>query len=258
MSTGTVNIDGRILSPIKKHVKLLCEANYLPEKRRPENVAHYKFWTDNQKAVLVSNLLGDGSLSSRDNYGFTARFRFVQMAKREEYVRYLCDIYSNYLTPQKYPLSRLKKSYMDKTHLQSELVTRSTPILSPYFRTWYTAGVKKLPLDFAKGLLNPLSVAIWYADDGIRNNTGGPALCTDNFSEEEIRSLADLLERSLGVISTVYTHQSTHHKTYKRLRINGIQNALKFRTVIKPRMSPCSAYKIDNNVSTRETLDLLH
>jgi hypothetical protein len=53
-----------------------------------------------------------------------------------------------------------------KTYHNTKMQTHRTELFEEQYQRWYPNGKKIVPQDVA---LTPLSLAIWFADDGIQN-----------------------------------------------------------------------------------------
>lgn len=142
------------------------------------------FLSDRTKGLILGSLLGDGSLRIHKPYK-NARFSFRHSEKQEEYffwkVNQLKEISGEkcwwrqekgMLRYQSLALRQLTELY-HLTHEKNKLVVR---------RKWLNQ-------------LSPLSLAVWWLDDGslITNSRRG-VLCTDPFSYEEQKLLARYLK----------------------------------------------------------------
>jgi hypothetical protein len=62
------------------------------------------------------------------------------------------------------------------------------------YDSFYLDKVKILPtLEFLKKICTTLALAIWFMDDGSKNNTGGLLLHTNSFTLDEVKMLQKML-----------------------------------------------------------------
>lgn len=71
----------------------------------------------------------------------------------------------------------------------------ANPSLNWLYEGFYQEGKKIIDVSFIKPYFTPMSLAIWIMDDGSKNNTG-IRLCTDSFTLEECKRLAEFLTSS--------------------------------------------------------------
>ncbi len=109
--------------------------------------------SDLQWEVILGGLLGDGTLIASRN-GMSARFRFAHGSKQAEYADWKASLFANIGTSRS--VSRTGVVAHDLPPL---------PELAELRRAVYVAGKKVLSWDYLKRL-TPLSLAIWYMDDG--------------------------------------------------------------------------------------------
>lgn len=160
--------------------------------------------TDTQKSVLTGLMLGDGCLYRREkthnpyltvcrssvdkNYLLWQYYLFAEFCKRKP-VDY--TIYDN----------RTKMNYHG-----CKFTTRRIPLFNEWYDKWYPNGKKTIPDDLQ---LDPLSLAIWFCDDGHIKNTCSKwrfrlKLSTDGFSENDVEKLISILEKRYNYIFNKY------------------------------------------------------
>ena len=106
-----------------------------------------------QEEVVLGSLMGDGALSpTRSGHG--ARFRFTHGPKQTEYCDWKASLFANIGSSRS--VSAAGVVFHDLTPL---------PELAELRRAVYVAGKKVLSEDYLKQL-TPLSLALWYMDDG--------------------------------------------------------------------------------------------
>ena len=80
--------------------------------------------------------------------------------------------------------------------------TLSHPELEEYRSKFYIDRRKVIPRELE---LMPLSMAVWFMDDGSRKSSQcrGPYLNTQSFNSAEVAFLQDVIRRDVGVETTV-------------------------------------------------------
>jgi recombination protein RecA len=116
-----------------------------------QSVEHHL--SDFQREVLLGGLMGDGALSpSRSAHG--ARFRFGHGAKQADYCEWKTSLFENVGVSRS--SNAQGSTFCDVTPL---------PELAELRHAVYVGGRKVFSHDYLKQL-TPLSLAIWYMDDG--------------------------------------------------------------------------------------------
>ena len=108
-----------------------------------------------QHSIVVGTLLGDGSMRCKTN----ALLEVNHSHHQQSYVQWKYEALAEFVaTPP-----RLRRGNGKRTACR--FVTRSLPVLTPYYRLFYEGGRKRIPtLE-----LSPLALAVWFMDDGCRS-----------------------------------------------------------------------------------------
>lgn len=109
-----------------------------------------------------------------------------------------------------------------------------------YRRLFYPNGRKTITPD-AMNMLTPLSLAVWYMDDGNfyhRNNSGTIRLYTLAFSEDENRLAARILRERFGFQLNVTPYRSKFILTTSRGK-----DVVSFHNTVRAYIHPCMVRK---------------
>ena len=180
----------------------------------------------------MGSLLGDGSLRLHEPYR-NARFSFRHTITQREYfswkVNALREISSSRCVWEQpgdgYPNAKEKLRYQSLA-LES---------LTELYRLTHDGKQFRIRRKWLN-MLTPLSLAIWWFDDGsLIANTRKGVLCTDGFPREEI----ELLSRYLAVVWKVRAHVGAVGTTgrranYYRLWFRSTEELKKFMHIILP------------------------
>ena len=206
--------------------------------------------TKMQKAIVLGSILGDGALEFGGYAG--TRLQIKQSLQRKEYVFWLYE--------------RLKKTCnlppkQRKDNKQWYFATRFTIELTWYYKKFYEqkTGRKKIPKDIADLLKLPLTLAVWYMDDGSLDYRPKDhcafSFSVDNCSLDEAKLLTLALQKNFGINASIQM-PSSRGKGYPKLYI-GAKGREKFLQVVTPYIHRCFAYKLpQNRVSPSETESL--
>jgi len=186
-----------------------------------------------QRAIIIGSILGDAGLYSnwsRTNY----RLKVQQCLKQSVYVEWKYEALAPLVLtpPQQYVRTR-----------SVWFRTISHPELTRLHAVFYRDGKKIIPENIAEYLANPVTMAVWFMDDGnIKSGNGkvrGYNLNTQSFSREENIRLRDAIEAVHGIGSSI---EHNHH--YYRLGIYHRQSREKFVSLVREFVIPSLQYKI--------------
>lgn len=111
-----------------------------------------------QQAVIEGSLLGDGHLTKPRGKGNSA-FSKTQTARRREYLDWSHDLLGDYSSS----VNEYDSWAKGKKYRKSKLICHALPVFTELRNKWYPDGIKIVPRDI---VLSPLSIAIWFFDDG--------------------------------------------------------------------------------------------
>ena len=204
-----------------------------------------------QHQVLCGILLGDANLQTENN-GRTYRLRVTQAAANKEYLFHLYKIFKVFVTTP----PRLDTFFDERTkkHYQRWVFsTTQQSVFRFYGQQFYLCNRKVVPKRIGK-CLSPRSLAYWYMDDGAQKWKGrslGVRLCTDSFTDKEVKDLAKLLTDKYHLITST-------EKKGKGLRIYISSHSYeRLRLVIYNYLVPCMVYKFPTPLPRKKTLDPL-
>ena len=87
-----------------------------------------------------------------------------------------------------------------KTYCHFRFATKTIPELNEYRQIFYPDGKKVVPHNILELLIEPLSLAVWYMDDGHkRTDCSALRLNTQSYSVGEQVMLQDCLLKNFGV-----------------------------------------------------------
>jgi hypothetical protein len=176
-----------------------------------------------QHEVIVGSLLGDGSMRCKTN----ALLEINHSVQQRAYVDWKYSLLASLVaTP---PTARLGNA----GRIAYRFVTRSLPELTPYYRRFYPLGRKTIP----KVELTPLTMAVWFMDDGSRSRSA-VYLNTQQFDEETQCRLLNELREQWGIEGSL-----NRDKSYHRIRLT-VVGTVRFVELVGPHMLPGFWYKL--------------
>ncbi len=195
--------------------------------------------TQRQKDILLGKILGDGILEQN---GKNVRLKIDHGARQKDYVSWLYKEFQDLASKPHQLFFQDKRNGQIYEHWR--FATYSFSVLNTWRKIFYINRRKIIPATIAK-LLSPLSLAIWYMDDGFRRlDCKGLYLCTSAYSIKEQHILQQALEKKF----TIYT--SLHFaRSYVRIYVPSSQ-VNKFCNIIRPFILPSFYYKLFDPVTT--------
>lgn len=186
---------------------------------------------DNQKAIVIGTILGDGCLCdnwSKTNY----RLKMSHSIKQREYVLWKYGILRDWILTEPKVYEKTKSI---------TIRTISHPELTDLHGIFYRDKKKIIPKNI-QDLLNPLTMAVWFMDDGniIRDKSRfcGYHMNTQSFTFKENERLAEILNSEFKILCTVQKNHGKH-----RLHI-GSRSRNQFTDLICDYVLPSLQYKL--------------
>ena len=179
--------------------------------------------TDNQRAIIIGSLLGDGSMRCKTH----ALLEINHSIHQQGYVDWKYSQLKNLVRTA----PKLRRG--NGLRIAYRFTTLSLPQLTPIYREFYREGKKIVP----RLELKPLSVAVWFMDDGCKSRTS-VYLNTQQFGMASQLALSRMLHRQHNLKTTL-----NRDKTYFRLRI-AVESIERFKQLVESRMLPGFRYKL--------------
>lgn len=191
--------------------------------------------TDQQERLLVGTLLGDGCLELNGNH---VRLRITHSLKQKGYLFWKYSRLEN-LCPSEPRLAKSWHSKAQRFYERYEFSTFSIPLLRRFWEMFYTPRGKVVPDSIMTVLDDPLTLAVWYMDDGYkRNDCNAVRFSTDCFSVTEQRLLQRCLKDNFGLETSLHRKGSTWN-----IYIPSSQTG-EFRRIVEPHIHPSLRYKL--------------
>lgn len=186
------------------------------------------------KEIILGSLLGDGSLNIHKNYK-NARFSFRHSILQKEYFLWKANMLSDIFSDKNIFIQDNDGGYSKnkKMRFQSRALPQLTEI--------NTLVRKRGKFHIRRKWLNqmtPLSLAVWWFDDGsIISNGRKGVFCTDGFEKKQVERLSQYLKIVWNIQSTVApvgAKRDGTKKQYYRLWIRSSEELKKFLRIILP------------------------
>lgn len=198
---------------------------------------------ERQRSIIVGTLLGDGHLETVDK-GQTYRLKITHSVRQKEYTEWLYNELKNLVrTP---PQRKLKKG-INKTYEEYWFNTYSLGSLRFYAQQFYVYGEKVIPKIIGK-LLDPLTIAVWFMDDGSykSNRHRTYIIHTLSFKKNNLKLLQDVLEKKYEIKTRLHKQ---YYKSSMKWRLYILsESADKFKNLIESFILPSLKYKLGNTM----------
>ncbi len=189
-----------------------------------------------QISVLIGSLLGDGTM--RKALGkLNALFEVNHTIIQKDYVDW------KYRLLKLFVLTPPKARKGNGTRIAYRFTTQSLPIFTELYNRFYVNKRKIVPAGLQ---LDPLTLAVWFMDDGSKSRSSF-YLNTQQFSLEDQQELLKILKEQFGLNANI-----NMDKIYYRIRIT-TESTKRFKGIIKPYVAPSMLYKLGDDPVTTDS-----
>jgi hypothetical protein len=188
--------------------------------------------TKRQKEILIGLILGDGNLSKPGGPNANSRLRVNHGYKQLFYNKWLKREFKS--LNASIDIFEPSKNTYGKTKM-NRMCTKVCKELTWFYYQSYTPK-KSLSKSWLQEI-SPLSLAIWYQDDGYKN-----MLNTQCFTQKDLTILKDVLKDKFKLDCNIVEYKK-NNKIYYTITFTG-KNHEKFNNLIKPYLLPKFYYKL--------------
>ena len=213
-----------------------------PKQRKYEIIKKISF-TQEQKDLIVGTLLGDGCIALHGHKNKACRLMINHYEKQKDFLMWKKGILGNFVNTVR----------REEDNKKNSIIWSFTTVVHDEFRFYrklFYEGNKKVIRDELIHYLKPLSLAVWFLDDGILNAGVNIRFSTDRFTKEENEKLQWMLKCNFDIRCKVCEY-TKNDKKYYYLSLNK-ENSLKMTEIIAPYSHECTKYKLINRSSTTE------
>ena len=187
-----------------------------------------------QKEVMYGSILGDGYLRSTGHGSYSLVFTHGE--KQLEYLKWKYDIFEQFVTTKKF---RVTRTEFHGNAPSLSFSTISHPEMTAFYHLTHPDGKKRVTKEWLD-LLSPLSLCVWYLDDGSLNKRYGTiVLSTNAYSLEEHHLMIDYFESVYGIHPKIEPRRNNQYA----LRINASESKA-FRSIVSDYVPDCMSYKL--------------
>ena len=197
--------------------------------------------------IVIGSILGDGSLSPLTK---KQQFSTLDVSQNIDKLPYLKWLYKKLGKDFLLNPIKQKKGFEQMFRFRSK-PSRTLGILRSKFYSSHN-GKKIIPLDIQEILTEPITLAVWYMDDGTLDKRDkyhfNSCIATYCFTFKECDMLKKTLKNNFGL--NVSVNQSTMRgKIYPRIYIKS-ESMKDFIKIIKPHIQPVFNYKVGDLASS--------
>lgn len=189
-----------------------------------------------QRELIVGLLLGDGHLETQ-NGGRTYRLKVEHGSAQREYLEWLANEFQDWLLSGWYEKRK-------GTKLVYGFTTVSHPALRFYGAQFYQNGKKRIP-PLIKKLMTPLSLAIWFLDDGSAKSSKHRSLVVHSlgYNRKDLELVQETLQ-CLGIETSLHKQRNNTFRLY----LPHASSLIIVEQFVRPILNevPVLAYKLEN------------
>ncbi len=183
--------------------------------------------------ILIGGMFGDSYIGYGNKHSTYPRLSFTHSIKQREYVEWKVSK----LFPMLFSYDKVYKTSFGGSVFKT--VSRSYPFLSIYHSLFYRG--KKIITKDVCDLLTPLSLAVWFMDDGSNDNRVGEYcyLWTCSYTIEEQQIIKKMFAEKFNIETIIKTNIKKQFFIY-------IVDSKRFLFLIRKYIPECMRYKIEN------------
>ena len=194
--------------------------------------------TKRQIKILLGTLIGDGRLQSLSKR--SARLRIEHSLKQKFYVWWKYRQFQKIMQDKPEILER-KNPIFGKVYHYCRCQTLCLSELKKFHRLFYKGKRKRVPRELARLFVSPLSLAVWYMDDGYYYRRDKTAyIYLSEYSLKEYRLLQEILRENFGLNTHLYQKKGGYCLYFP------VKNSKKLIKIVKPYILKGFEYKISS------------
>ena len=199
--------------------------------------------TKRQTEVLVGTVLGDGFLQKTGEKN--ARLRLEHSQKQKDYVLWKGNIFGRLFQGKPSLLERLHPK-SGETYKYCRWQSSASPSFGKWRKYFYPNGKKIIPSDIGDFLTEPITLAVWYMDDGYFNKIDRNChIYLGRVSRAEAEILQESVAKNFGIEATIYDKKKKGFALFFGVMETKILHAL-----VSPFIIQSLQYKLFDPVTT--------
>lgn len=195
--------------------------------------------TRKQKAVIIGTLLGDGFLQKTGKNN--ARLRLEHSLKQEDYLLWKIQILDNYFQSKPQYLERNNIKFGNSyQYIRAQSYSGSE--FGKLLKLFYLNGVKVIPKEILNLLKDPLSLAIWFMDDGYFYPRDKIAyIYLPKYDSDSVNNILTVLKVNFDLSPVLKIKKRGEY-----VLIFTVQETMKLMDIIKSFVIPSMNYKLSS------------
>ena len=194
--------------------------------------------TKQQTNVLVGTILGDGFLQKTGEKN--ARLRLEHSHKQKDYVLWKGNIFGRLFQGKPSFLERINTK-SKKEYQYSRWQSSATPAFGKWRKYFYENGKKTIPKNIENFLVHPITLAVWYMDDGyFYKKDRNSLIYLGKISRSEGELLQKAVSKNFGIESKLYDKKNKGFALFF-----GVEETKKLHKIVKPFIIESFKYKIN-------------
>ena len=199
--------------------------------------------TKQQTGVLIGTILGDGFLQKTGEKN--ARLRLEHSQKQKDYVLWKGNIFGRLFQGKPSLLERLHPK-SGETYKYCRWQSSASPSFGKWRKYFYPNGKKIIPSDIGDFLTEPITLAVWYMDDGYFNKIDRNChIYLGRVSRAEAEILQESVAKNFGIEATIYDKKKKGFALFFGVMETKILHAL-----VSPFIIQSLQYKLFDPVTT--------
>jgi len=196
-----------------------------------------------QKSMIIGMILGDAFLQKTGEKN--ARIRLEHSEKQKDYLVWKASFFPEFFQGKPSFLERFN-SYYQKTYRYVRWQSTASPEIGKMRKLFYEQGRKKIPDNLPLIFDNPLTLAIWYMDDGyLYHRDKMIYIYLPQYTPREQKILLETLKLNFGLKPILKTK-----KKRNQVLIFPVEETKKFLSLVKSFIISSMRYKLLDPVST--------
>lgn len=192
-----------------------------------------------KKAILIGMILGDCYLQKTGQKN--ARVRLEHSEKQKDYLMWKGMQFPEYFQGKPQRLTRFNPVFK-KQYSYWRWQSNASPIIGNYRHRFYPSDKKIIPRDLPVLLTDPLSLAVWFMDDGYYYRRDKMAyIYLPKYSQDEAKLLVETLAGNFMLKVKIKVK-----KRGNMVMVMGVVETKKFLDIITPYIIPSMNYKISS------------
>lgn len=194
-----------------------------------------------EKDIILGTILGDGHLARLKS---GARLEVGHSEQQKSYVSWKHRELAQMVLAPPHRIEYFDSRW-NKTYFQRRFRTQVNPFLTELHELFYRGVRKIVPKNISDILISPISLAVWFMDDGgRRNDSYGLFLNTLSFTKTEHGLLQECLRKNFSLETRLHWVRDGY-----RLYIPS-KDAQHFCEIVHPFVIPSMQYKLSYNPVT--------